>query len=173
MVRRKPRTSFWCDTGQLLMPAALGLALIWGLHFALTAAFPRLWYDLQSVSVPDHAAGDDPVLTIDRAIRRDFSGRWTVAVRSAETHELVCLAPGPAKDARVLLDYRAAAARANPLRPTLSAWLRDADALAACEAAGFGPGGFYLTTCHTVIVAGFWPVKRCVDSPRFQRIAAG
>lgn len=166
---RHESRGFLRDTIRTAGTLITGLALIVLSHLTVAAAFPWIWIDLQSVVVPHHMVGDNPRIEVWRTIRSDFDGRWSVVVRRAETHEYVCITPGPDIDPKVTLPYRRAANALQPYRPDLASWMRDDGALHDCTSRGFQDGAFYLETCQTVRIAGLWPVSRCVPSNVFQR----
>lgn len=69
------------------------------LHDARRAAQPATnWLDVRSVSIADAVEGESPRLDVDRIIRRDFSARWSVDVRSIDPKSgatrVVCSAQG-------------------------------------------------------------------------------
>jgi hypothetical protein len=167
LFRRAVRNGL-ADTLHILLVAFLFCALMFALREAVQSQFRNIWIDLQSVAVPDHIDGEDPTLTVDRIIHRDFPGSWEVRIRRAYTHELIDVAKSTAK-----IDYRKVRSQENPIHPYLSDWLRDSAALAHAESEGFGEGRFYIRTCHIAYVAGFLPFDRCVDSNVFERFPKG
>lgn len=56
----------------------LPLALI--LYTAAWLTPARWWYQPISVQIADALEGDDPVVSINRTIKRDFDGRYTVSI---------------------------------------------------------------------------------------------
>lgn len=163
--RRDPkdeRSDFWHTVRVGCAMLAMALLLIQ----TPTWAFRWLYINVQSVSIPDHVAGDDPDVTVYRYIQRDFWGGYVVMLREAGTHRFVCSTPAPD-----WFLYREDANATQPLVLHLSDWLDDETALQDCEDRGFGEGDFYAVTCHVTNALGFIPARRCVDSNVFHRSA--
>lgn len=125
-------------------------------------AFPYLFINLQSVTVPDHRVGEDPQITVYRIINRDFLGNYTVTIREASTSRVICVSGTPAP-----IPYEKAAGQTNPIKMPLSQWIWDGAAVRRCEAQGFGVGKFYTNTCQ--FLASFPLIGRCVRGNVFAR----
>lgn len=152
------------DARHTLMVAALlfGMALL--VINVPNWVFRWVWIDLQAVVVADHAVGDDAPLEAWRVNHRDFWGTYSVTVREAGTQRFIC-ASGLADP----FGYRAAASSVQPYVTTLDAWIGGPGQVEWCEGHGFGPGTFFLTTCHHHNFLGLIPARRCVDSAPFVR----
>lgn len=99
-----------------------------GILFFLALAAPSLgtvidpylptwfWLDVRSVHVADTVAGEDPIMTVDRTIRRDFRGDYTVIIKRKRPHGFVFYCAGSGSS-----DYNTDAALPDPLK--LSWWL--------------------------------------------------
>jgi len=75
-------------------PAFVGGAL-WLLYFTVSSFWPSSWwFDVRSVRVADAFVGEQVVMYVDREIKREFSGRWSAAVRDVGTgtYAVVCAA---------------------------------------------------------------------------------
>ena len=46
------------------------------------AIAPEEWFEVIELYVPDHEAGEDPLLAYDRDIRADFRGYWVVEIKN-------------------------------------------------------------------------------------------
>lgn len=163
LFRRDPRGRRE-DARHTFRVAALMLAAALVVMNAGNWVFRRVWIDLQSVTVADHAVGDDARVEAWRVIHNDFWGAFSVTIREAGTERFICTT-GLADP----FEYRAAASAVQPYVTTLSGWLGGADQVAECVTRGFGVGVFFLTTCHHHAVAGLIPARRCVDSAPFER----
>lgn len=163
LTRREPQ-GWGADTRHVLFMATLFLLVLFSAEPAQKLAFRHAYIDLQSVTVPDHRLGDDPDITVYRTIAQDFTGSFSVLVRRQD-HTVACATRWPEA-----FTYRAAAARANPIRMSLRQWIGREDQLDACIARGtFGAGRYYLETCHRALVLGVFPARRCVASNIFTR----
>lgn len=163
--RREPhgkRSDFWHTVRVGLVVMAAALAVI----EAPTMAFRWLYIDLQSVSIPDHATGEDPDVTVFRDIQSNFWGSYVVTIREAGTHRFVCSIPADS-----WFEYRKDANATQPLILPISTWMGSDEDLHDCEAMGFNDGYFYASTCHLTNAFGFIPARRCVNSNVFQRTA--
>ncbi|MBS8228354.1 hypothetical protein [Vannielia litorea] len=162
---RRLSTSYRRDTRHVALvglSVAGALALITG---ALRLTFYALIFQLVSVTIPDHVAGKNPRITVERYIWWDFGGQFSVTIRSAKDHTIVCLSPWTRT-----FTYRAAAMKGGPeLKRPLSYWLGGRDVLARCEGEGFGSGLFYVNTCHRWMLGPLQLAKRCVESNSFLR----
>ena len=75
--------------------SALVAGLLWLVYFTVSALWPAsFWLDVRSVRVADSAVGEQVVMYVDREIKREFSGRWSAAVRdvTSGSYAVVCAA---------------------------------------------------------------------------------
>lgn len=137
-----------------------------GLYAIVSANFQRIWIDLQSVQVSDHHVNQTPRLEAWREIKRDGVMTYTVTVRRAETHEYMFGSAEPEQ-----INYTTRANATQPLVTSLAKWFGAPGAYQA-KASGspdYGPGNYYINTCHIKRVLLVIPFKRCVQSNVFRR----
>lgn len=120
-----------------------------------------LWIDLKRIHVSDGLLHDPIIMEVDRTVKNEFRGTFTVTVRR-EDGELVCQGY-PQKP----IIYKKARELPDPL--LLAWWLGGSDVMERCDKNGFSAGRYFLTTCQTVLWFTFdYPVaRRCVESKVF------
>lgn len=136
----------------------ISFSLIVGAVTLLNVFFTSLFIDLRSV----HVAGE--TVTVDRSIKSDFWGSYTVTVRRVEDDRLICVGVGgPFK-------YLVKASDKNPVPFSLGQWISEAPGtLDLCNSRGFDKGRFYLASCHQAYLLGLPIAGRCVNSNTFER----
>lgn len=164
MLRREPRGG-WSDTRHSLRFAFILLMLAMMALNGPNLLYKYIWLDLESVHVPDHTTGSDPMLTIWRSIKSNHEATYTVTIREAVTNAHIC-SVSPSS----IIGYKRAASDARPvLMMELSRWLDDIHELRKCERKGFGVGEFFVNTCHFKTLYGVPVARRCVESNTFSR----
>lgn len=142
-----------------VMPLILAMLV---LGYVPSLAFKAIWLDLRSVEV-----SDDLVVTVDRSIKRNFTGSFTVEVRRSEDHRLMCSGePEPR-----LINYKKRAGLRNPISFSFRDWASFEETWEPrrCVANGLiADTSFYIETCHfSYGVFGIQLGKRCVRSNDF------
>ena len=126
MVRKLKRVA---NSWVVILTAFMAVAIFWAM-----SVFPRAtyWFEATSMVIPNAPAGDDVVMIVDREVRREVFGSWTVTVRreGRDGWSLYCLARGDT-------DYTPVATLPDPL--TLDWWTEG-----QCPA--LSPGTYFLTT---------------------------
>lgn len=154
---------FWHS---LLVALVVGGGLI-GTYACVNASFHRIWIDLQSVHVADHHVNQTARLEVWREIKREGGMTYTVTVRRADTHEYMFSSVEPEQ-----INYTPRANAMQPLVTSLDKWFGppgDYEAKAS-GSPDYGPGNYYINTCHIKRVLLVVPFKRCVQSSVFARL---
>jgi hypothetical protein len=161
---RRPSTTYWQDTRHGALVSVVFVGLIFAFGWVAQLAFPLTFINLQSVAVADSTVNEDPIVTAWRDIPYGGELRYSVHVRRYpdETIAFVGNLSAP-------IEYRHRAGLTNPLVMPLSEWMTEGDYDRLIESGNFGPGTYFIVTCHHGEFLGFWPVSRCVDSAAFQR----
>lgn len=123
--------------------AILSVALIW--YFTPVS----YWYDAQPEQVSSVVQGEEPQLTIEREIKRDFSGAWSVKLRkhTGGRSDLVCFTE------EVPFNYSAEATLPEDIGLEWWTWNRCAEATTGepIDFTELEPGVYQMTTCHSVV----------------------
>lgn len=102
------------------------------------------WYELRSIRIEDGIVGEPPAIGVDRIVRRDFTGSYSVRILAFPSNNLICVA-GPFEP----FPYRTTDA---PLEgKDLAWWMRDRDAYDACVEQGMGAGNYVVVTNHYIL----------------------
>jgi hypothetical protein len=101
----------------------------WASHVLPTS---RYWFIAESMVIPDAPVGDDVLMIVNRTIKRQVFGEWTVTVRAQQENgwSIYCVARGES-------DYSPLAVLPDPL--TLDWWT-----YGQCEPPP--PGTYFVTT---------------------------
>jgi len=102
------------------------------------------WYELRSVRIEDSVVGVPPLIGVERYVRRDFTGTYSVRLMTFPDNDLVCVA-GPFAP----IPYRKTDAQIKG--KDLAWWLRDSDAFESCRNQGLRAGQFVVVTNHTIL----------------------
>lgn len=164
---RRPTQGFRHDTLHTLFMATLFMGVLYMLEPALDFVFRKAFIDVQSIHVPDHQVDEDPELTVHRIIRQDYPGSFSLFFREAEHGTVACKSVFPS-----YFIYRKSASHVNPIHPKMSEWVASSADLEQCKSIGrYGPGRYYVEMCHRAKLFGLITLRRCVDSPIYQRKA--
>lgn len=127
MDRVRWKALFWWG----LLPMALAL------YTAAWLTPPTWWYQPVSIQIGDAAEGEDPVVSINRKIKRDFNGRYSVSVwRDPPDGHVACAGSDT-------LHYRGGLY--EPHESPLTQWADDP------WCARKQPGRYYAEACWTVL----------------------
>lgn len=151
-------------TDFLMVPAYL-LAILWAVGTYLIDV--DYWLDVERVYVGDAIAGQAaPFIDVERTIKRTFSGRYTVDVRSWPKEASVC------SNASGALNYRPSAQL--PADIDLAWWIGGKRDYRDCSGGALSAGQYFVQTCHTVLSPfGILSDKTsCIDSNVFEIIAS-
>jgi len=133
------------------------------IYFLPTLLMSHLWIDTKSVFIQDSYVGDETIMIVDRDIKINFPGHYTVTIyRNGD--QFVCQSKSPSSIA-----YDKDKKLPEPLH--LSWWLGGKDILQKCIHEGYTSGVFRVNTCHIVLFP-LWEIpvaKSCKMSNKFAR----
>lgn len=95
-----------------LVVIVLSLVVYDAAHRAWRDGVPvEVWMPVSDMTVPDHAAGDDPIVAFHRVVTRDLRVEWTMEIHDAETGQQVCGGAGrsvysPEEPSRIAVPMR-------------------------------------------------------------------
>ncbi len=122
--------------GDWIMAASLVLGIAW---LTGTYAVPATyWYESRSVGIADTIEGNPIILTVDRKVKRAFSGSYTVTLRHMAGGEVQCEAGGA-------LRYKPGTALPEPVTLAWWAWSDE-----RCAGENVPPGTYTVETCWTI-----------------------
>jgi hypothetical protein len=143
--------------------AVVGTALAWAALPAAEAVVAAViptgrWLSVVAIEVEDASEGESPRMRVERTIRRDFTGHWTVTLRreTGEGYASFCVRHGRN-------DYRAGAAL--PEATTLDWWM-DVPPNPACPA--IPPGRYVVTIAWTLELPARGPRVARAESNVFE-----
>lgn len=169
MIRREP-SSYWSDTKHIFLIAALIIAFMFSITPIQREVVRLFFINLKSVIVADHVVGENPEVVATRTIHNDFVGRFSVTIRRASDDGVACLMSWP--DWFPYKVQKQGTPNELHYPSDFRDWVGDANKLNQCIAAGrYGPGLYYLQTCHFVKVMGPFHLHRCVDGAVYERKA--
>lgn len=144
--------------GIVVGTAIAWLAMPWT-GAAIVSAIPTSrWFEVSAIEVADAPRGASPAVRVERAIRRAFTGHWTVTLRqeTGEGYASFCARHGRN-------DYRVDAVL--PERTDLDWWM-DVPANTPCPA--IPPGRYIVTIAWTLEIPGLAPKVVRAESNVFE-----
>lgn len=149
--------SRWSNWDRVML-ALSGLVLLWALTPYVWPA--SSWIEVIDVRVADTVAGEDPEVEVHRVVYRSTDhGRYVVAVRHAETHQLECVA------ARAV-PYNSRVGGDPIIGKTLKWWAYAEDG--ECLRWPVPPGVYYMTTKHCW--RRFWWTREACNERNFSNV---
>lgn len=122
--------------GDWIMAAFLVLGLAWLTGtYAVTATY---WYENRSVGIANTIEGEPIILTVDRTVKRAFSGSYTVLLRHVSNGVIQCEAGGA-------LRYKPGTELPDPVTLAWWAWSDT-----RCAGPNVPPGTYTVETCWTI-----------------------
>lgn len=133
----------WLQSGPLFIAMSIWLAIWTTTHLAPAS----WWLHVRYVQVGDVQTGHAVHLIVDREIRRDFYGQWSVTLRKSVGDHWEAIYCGTGNS-----EYRTDAILPNPL--TLE-WWADSECPSPLP-----PGRYQVATQWLIYPGGLWPPKQ-------------
>lgn len=132
---------FWC--GVLALFSMALIPPIYSLYQTFAPA--SSWLVVHEVRIPDFKSGEDPVIFVNREVKREFSGEWKVEIKP-EGKPILGRCQGSGDN-----DYRP---QSNPLNVKLFDWWMAID---ICK---IPPGKYRVETTWRIFPQGGYPEKQ-------------